>query len=86
MLQTYDEVLPLILGPDLVVQLEAPPVPPIVQVPIPIGATPVTPVTVAVNTRVEPGKPVPLPVKATPPTGGALEIFVLIGEVAGREV
>jgi len=86
MLQIYEEVLPAIFGPDFVEQLEAPTVPPIVQVTIPVGATPVTPVTIAVKTRVDPSKPVPLPVKVTPPTGGALAILTVIGELRARDV
>ena len=86
MLQIYVDIFPVIFGPDIVVQLDAPPDPPIVQMAVPIGGTPVTPVTVAVKTSVDPGNPVPLPVKVTPPTGGALEILTLIGEVAAREV
>jgi hypothetical protein len=73
-------------GPDWVVQLAAPPVPPMVQEGVPVGATPLTPVTVPVKTRVDPGNPVPLPVKTTPPTGGALEILTLTADVTERVV
>ena len=75
----------MVFGPDFVPQPDAPALPPIVQKSTPTGATPVTPVTVAVKTRVEPGNPVPLPVKITPPTGGALGMLTLAGEVAARD-
>jgi len=76
--------LPTLVKAGVVVQAVIPAVPEIDQVVVPVGGTPVLPVTASVNVIVELNEPPPLGERST--VGVTLEITTLIAEVAAKAV